>query len=125
MTIVQAVEHEVASNGTILPGRRDVFIVGPPGAPNPDLSSFSPPDVQVHSLVVTHILMPNLHDAVTYAASYSLPVLRYDAPPGLADVRVNFDAMLLEDIVAGLRHRLQGEVRFGGCKNRPGSPSTQ
>lgn len=36
LTVVQAVEHEVGSDGSVLPGRRDIFVVTSPGSQNPD-----------------------------------------------------------------------------------------
>jgi hypothetical protein len=124
MTIVQGIEHEVAANGALLPGRRDIFVVGPPGIPIPYLSNMPLPDIQLHSFVTTHILTPELKDAATYAAAYALPVLRYEAPPGLMEVRAYLDPSFLDDVVFGIQHRFGAAVRFGGWKNRPGQASS-
>jgi hypothetical protein len=125
-TIVQAVEHEVDTHRALMPGRRDVFVVVPPGAAHPSLSDFSPPDIQVYDVVLSYILVPDPQNrspyavALTYAAAYTQPVMRYDAPSGTANVRVAFDTMFIDDILAFLRPRFHGQLSFGGARNRPG-----
>ena len=119
-TIVQAVEHEVDANGVILPGRRDVFVVPPPGLPDPDLAAFSPPDLSNQDVIQSCVLFPQLNSSAVYAASYELPVLRYDAPEGQARVHFSFDTMYVTDLLEELQRHLSAPVRFAGARNRPG-----
>jgi hypothetical protein len=119
LTIVQAIEHEVDTNGNALPGRRDVFLVAPPGTPNPIPANFVPPDIHAHEAVLSYILLLEQKGAVTYASAYTQPVFQYDAAPGLSGVKVSFDVMFMDDLLAGLQQKLDGRVWFGGVSNRP------
>jgi hypothetical protein len=118
-TIIQAVEHEIDTNGVILPGRRDVFVVPPPGLPDPDLSGFTPPDLMGQDVVQSWVLLPELNASMVYAASYEMPVLTYDAPVGTAQVHFQFDAMYLDDLIEGLQRHRGAPVHFAGARNRP------
>ncbi len=119
LTVVQAIEHEVDPSGNALPGRRDVFLVAPPGTPNPIPSNFVPPDIQAHEAVLSYILLLEQRAAVTYAAAYTQPVFQYDGPAGSSVVKVSFDAMFMDDMLAFLQQRLDERVWFGGASNRP------
>jgi hypothetical protein len=129
MTIVQAIEHDVDASGAILPGRRDVFVVTPPGPVNSDLSEFQPPDIHRYEAILAYILVTDLvtdsrqptpyATSLTYAASYTQPIMHYDAPSGSALVRVSFDKMFIEDIIRFLEMRFCSVVEFGGARNRP------
>lgn len=119
-TIVQAIEHEIDSNGIILPGRQDVFVVTPPGFPDPDLSGFTPPELENQEVVQSCVLFPDLNSSAVYAASYEQPVLRYEAPANSSQVRFSFDDMYMTDLIEGLQQKLDSPVRFTGARNRPG-----
>jgi hypothetical protein len=120
-TIIQAIEHEVDANGVILPGRRDVFVVPPPGLLDPDdLVGFMPPDLLGQDLVQSWILFPQLNTSTVNAASYEVPVLTSDAPVGTTRVHFQFDHMYMHDLIEGLRHLCGAPVRFAGVRNRPG-----
>lgn len=119
-TIVQAIEHEIDANGVILPGRRDVFVVPPPGLADPDLSGFTPPGLENQDVVQSCVLFPELDSSALYAASYEEPVLRYEAPANSSRVRFSFDEMYMTDLIENLQRKLDAPVRFAGARNRPG-----
>lgn len=119
-TIVQAIEHQIDANGIILPGRRDVFVVPPPGFPVPDLSQFAPPGLENQEVVQSCVLFPELDSSAVYAASYEQPVLRYDAPVGSSRVGFSFDTMYMTYLIEGLQRELSAPVQFAGVRNRPG-----
>lgn len=119
-TIVQAIEHQIDTNGIILPGRRDIFVVPPPGLPIPDLSDFAPPELEKQDVIQSCILFAEFDSSWVYAASYEQPVLRYDAPANSSRVRFSFDEMYMTDLIEGLQRKLDAPVRFAGVRNRPG-----
>ncbi len=119
-TIVQAIEHRIDTNGIILPGRRDIFVVPPPGLPVPDLSDFAPPELEKQDVIQSCVLFVELDSSAVYAASYEQPVLRYDAPANSSRVRFTFDEMYLTDLIEGLQRKLDAPVRFAGVRDRPG-----
>jgi hypothetical protein len=117
-TIVQSVEHQVDAQGTIMPGRRDVFIVSYPGAPEPDISALPIPNLDRHDIVQVFVKLQGRPKAMTYAAAYTMPVLFYDAPPGLGVTRLYLDPMLIRDIIEGVQREIRRPVTYGGLRNR-------
>lgn len=118
-TVVQAIEHPVNDAGLMLAGRRDVFIVGPPGKPSADLAAFAPPDFHRQDVV-----MATVHDLTTddvlMAPSFSHePTIRFDAPLGTDKVHVSFDIDFVNQLLAYAQFRWQRAVTFGGVANRP------
>ena len=118
-TIVQAVEHEVAPEGNVLPGRRDIFVISAPGAPTPDFSAIVAPDLEVHDLVQVFTDLRGRNRSVTYAGKYTGSVLRYDAQPGSNAVNIQLDPTLIHNVIGGVQRDLGRIVTYAGFRNRP------
>lgn len=117
-TVVQAVEHPVDPLGGILPGRRDIFVISYPGAPIPDPSTFTVPNLQLHDIVQVFIKLQGRPKAMTYAAAYTMPVLFYDAPNGSGTPRLYPDPMLIRDILENVQRELRRPLIYGGLRDR-------
>jgi hypothetical protein len=102
-TVVLSVEHEVDGKGMIMPGRRDVFIVSYPGAPVPDVSTFTLPDLNRHDIVQVFVKLHARPRAMTYAGSYEMPVLLYETSGVSGAARLYLDPMLVHDILGGVQ----------------------
>jgi hypothetical protein len=112
LTVVQAIEHEVTSGGSLGSGRRDVFLVGPPGASNIDTIDFSIPDIQQSDAILTFIF-DEQDEVSTYASSYTNPVLRYNIHK--SSVECSFESMFLTDMIDFLQHRWGRPIVFRGA----------
>jgi hypothetical protein len=112
-TVVQAMEHPVSASGLMLPGRRDVFVTGPPGKPNADLSAFVVPDYHQQAIVLASIEFPAKLDVVTAPSFGDEPAVRFDAPIGSPRVQVSFDTNFVAELIMlahlrwGARHTLE------------------
>ena len=118
LTIVQGIEHEAHQPTAVLPGRRDVFVVGPPGQSGPDLSHFSPPDIERQDVVLVSIEGPDGDEVVTVPSFCNQPTLRYRAPANSSEVEMSFDPEFIDSIVEGARLHWGKPVTFAGYSNR-------
>ncbi|QWG24050.1 hypothetical protein KMZ93_03720 [Bradyrhizobium sediminis] len=120
ITVVQAMEHPVNESGLMLPGRRDVFVTGPPGKPNPDMSGFILPDYHQQSVIMASIEFPATFDVITAPSFGDEPAIRFDAPIGSDRVHVSFDINFLAQLIA-ISHQKWGKpTHFRGVTPRPG-----
>jgi hypothetical protein len=118
-TVVQGIEHPVEVSGMMLPGRRDIFVIGPPGRPPADLTNFVPPDFHRQSVVMASIEEPVGQDIITVPSFSSEPAIQFDAPVGSTRVHVSFDLDFLAGLIAIAQHKWRRPVAFKGVGNRP------
>jgi hypothetical protein len=118
-TIVQAMEHPVSDAGLMLPGRRDVFVTGPPGRPNADLSTFEVPDFHQQAVVIASIEFPATGDVITAPSFGGVPAARFDAPEGSERVQVSFEINFIAELIMLAHQRWGRPTHFRGAASRP------
>jgi hypothetical protein len=118
-TVVQAMEHPVNESGLMLPGRRDVFVTGPPGKSNVDFSRFVMPDYHRQSVVMASIEFPATFDVITAPSFGDEPAVRFDAPTGSDRVHASFDANFLAQLISISYQKWGKPTTFRGVTARP------
>lgn len=122
-TVIQAMEHPVSESGLMLPGRRDVFVVGPPGKPSADLSSFAALDYHQQAIVLASIEFSALGDIVTAPSFGDEPAIRFDAPTGSERVQVTFEINFVAELIMLAHQRWGCPTHFRGVAPKPRAPA--